>query len=103
MLSQRRKGHALRFTFSYQYQLLLKSIALLLLIYLGSFSVFAQNHTYQTNMITGDAPTINGIIDEAAWESVEWSGDFTQREPYENQPPSQQTSFKILYDNNNLG
>lgn len=65
-------------------------------------TAFAQNRTYQTKMLNHDAPEINGIIDEPAWEIVEWSGNFTQRAPYENQPPSQQTSFKILYDDNNL-
>ena len=28
--------------------------------------------------------------------------DFTQSQPAENKPPSQQTAFKILYDNDNI-
>jgi hypothetical protein len=44
------------------------------------------------------AITLDGIPKEEAWNSVEWSGDFTQWQPNEGKPPSQQTNFKILYD-----
>src|SRR4030095_4153450 len=33
-----------------------------------------------------------------AWNGVEWGGDFIQWQPHEGRPPSQPTSFKILYD-----
>ncbi|NJO69899.1 MAG: hypothetical protein HC830_12000 [Bacteroidetes bacterium] len=36
------------------------------------------------------------------WDKVEWSGKFIQIQPIENKPPSQETAFKILYDDNNL-
>ena len=29
-------------------------------------------------------------------------GDFTQSQPQENKPPTQQTAFKFLYDNDNV-
>jgi hypothetical protein len=57
---------------------------------------------YHTNRLIGKPPVIDGKAEEQAWESVEWSGDFIQREPYDNKPPSQQTAFKLLYDDNNL-
>jgi len=44
------------------------------------------------------AITLDGMPVEEAWNSVEWGSDFTQYQPNEGQPPSQQTSFKILYD-----
>ncbi|MCF6342988.1 MAG: carbohydrate binding family 9 domain-containing protein [Bacteroidales bacterium] len=66
------------------------------------FLTEAQVRTYTTARLDGDAPDIDGRIDEAVWESVEWSGDFTQKEPYEYAEPSQKTAFKILYDDNNL-
>ena len=47
-------------------------------------------------------PVIDGLVQEACWDKVEWSGDFIERQPDENTPPSQQTQFKILYDNRNL-
>ncbi len=52
---------------------------------------------YMTSRLTG-AITLDGIPDEAAWKTVEWGGDFTQWQPHEGKPPSQQTHFKILYD-----
>jgi hypothetical protein len=58
--------------------------------------------TYTTQKITSEPPRIDGLIDDEAWNTVEWSGDFVQVEPYENKAPSQQTKFKILYDDNNL-
>lgn len=57
---------------------------------------------YETKQIQGKAPVIDGFIDDEVWDLVEWSGDFVQQEPYENAEPSQQTAFKVLYDDNNL-
>ncbi|NQU35753.1 MAG: carbohydrate binding family 9 domain-containing protein [Bacteroidetes bacterium] len=73
-----------------------------LLLFSGSIILFGQNRTYTTNRIIDTPPTIDGIIDEEVWDEVPWSGDFTQREPYEGEPPSQKTNFKVIYDNNNL-
>src|SRR5687768_3236588 len=44
------------------------------------------------------AITLDGIPVEEAWNAVEWGGDFIQWQPNEGKPPSQQTNFKILYD-----
>lgn len=46
--------------------------------------------------------TLDGIPNEEAWDAVEWGGDFIQFQPNEGSAPSQQTNFKILYDNNFL-
>ena len=40
---------------------------------------------------------LDGIIDEVAWDAVAWGGDFTQWQPSAGEPPSEKTSFKILY------
>jgi hypothetical protein len=53
---------------------------------------------YYTQRLNG-AITLDGIPSEEAWNAVEWGGDFTQWQPNEGKPPSQATSFKILYDN----
>ncbi len=53
--------------------------------------------TYESRR-TGEAPAIDGRLDDAVWQSVEWSGDFVQREPEEGVPPSKQTRFKVVYD-----
>jgi hypothetical protein len=52
--------------------------------------------------LNGEAPDIDGLIDESVWDAAEWAGDFTQKEPYENAAPSQKTAFKILFDDNFL-
>jgi hypothetical protein len=48
------------------------------------------------------APIINGILDDEAWKSVIWAGDFTQNQPYSGRPESQKTEFSILFDDDNL-
>ncbi|TMI86431.1 MAG: hydrolase, partial [Bacteroidetes bacterium] len=52
---------------------------------------------YFTKKLTG-AVTLDGIPNEEAWNAVEWGGDFIQWSPNEGKPPSQQTNFKIIYD-----
>lgn len=56
---------------------------------------------YQTTR-TDQAPLIDGSPTEAIWDLVEWSGDYVQYSPNPDQPPTQQTFLKILYDDRNL-
>jgi hypothetical protein len=56
---------------------------------------------YQT-AFAKTAPVIDGLMNDDCWNLVEWSSNFTQIQPVENKPPSQETAFKVLYDNNNL-
>ncbi|MDP4291255.1 MAG: DUF5916 domain-containing protein [Bacteroidota bacterium] len=58
--------------------------------------------TYNTKLLLGKAPEIDGKGDDPAWQQVEWSGDFIQREPNEDSLPTQKTAFKMLYDENNV-
>lgn len=44
------------------------------------------------------APNIDGKLDDAIWDTVEWGTDFTQFQPEEGVAPAQRTQFKILYD-----
>ncbi len=57
---------------------------------------------YFTQKITSSSPNIDGKLDDEAWEQVEWGGDYIQREPYDNQAPTQNTAFKVLYDDKYL-
>ncbi|RCS27810.1 hydrolase [Polaribacter sp. WD7] len=43
-------------------------------------------------------PVIDGKINEGAWDAVEWSSDFTEKNPDEGTPPAYQTKFKVMYD-----
>ncbi|MEL6140646.1 MAG: sugar-binding protein, partial [Bacteroidota bacterium] len=85
---------------------------------LFSFSIFAQDAhieetskqpedtlirpTYTTSRIEGLAPVIDGLLDDPAWSQVEWSGGFHQRQPDDSAPVTEDTRFKILYDNRYL-
>ena len=73
----------------------------LITLFSGSYSQNIEKKSYQTAFAHG-APIIDGLMNDSCWNMVEWGGDFIQKEPYENQSPSQQTSFKILYDDDNL-
>ena len=76
-------------------------ILVLIIPFASVLSQDVKKQTYQTKF-TEKAPDIDGLMDDDCWNLVEWADDFTQTTPYENQDPSQETSFKILYDNNNL-
>lgn len=80
-----------------------------MLILLGTFiksmaqDAIPEVKSYTTNWVKGEAPRIDGLPNDPAWEQVEWGGgDFVQRSPDDGQAPSQQTKFKILYDAKNL-
>jgi hypothetical protein len=47
-------------------------------------------------------PALDGLVDDPCWSAVPWTSDFVQWEPTEGEPPTYQTSFKILYDDDAL-
>lgn len=70
-----------------------------LLLCFFSFSLTAQDRPeYTTTRIVGAAPVIDGVLDDEAWNTVPWGTDFNQRQPDDSAPVSQETAFKILYD-----
>lgn len=73
-----------------------------LILLLIPLFAFTQNKTYTTKKINPTAPVIDGKLDDNCWKHIEWGGDFTQHQPYEDSLPSQKTTFAILYDDNNL-
>lgn len=77
--------------------LLLVALQLISLV----FADEVEKRSYETKF-TSSPPSIDGDTLDNCWNLVKWSGNFTQTTPYENQAPTQQTSFKILYDDNNL-
>ena len=76
-------------------------VLLMITFFFDSYSQTIEKKTYQT-LFTKTAPEIDGLENDSCWNKVEWSGDFIQTQPSENKPPTQQTKFKILYDDNNL-
>jgi len=59
--------------------------------------------TYTTFEIdVAAAPSIDGNLADSIWESAEWATNFIEVNPDENTDPSEQTKFKILYDQKHL-
>ncbi|WGK65600.1 DUF5916 domain-containing protein [Croceiramulus getboli] len=80
-------------------------------IALFTTSLFAQidstatiaKRVYTTASIGNqEPPTIDGVLDDAAWEVVDWSSDYVEFQPDVGTPPTQQTQMKITYDAKNL-
>jgi hypothetical protein len=85
----------------------LKSKSILPIFFLLASSVFASKPSIETKVYVAHqtnphSPTIDGRLNDPAWQNAEWAGDFVQREPDDGAEPSQKTAFKILYDENNL-
>jgi len=57
---------------------------------------------YTTRPAGPTPPVVDGDLGDACWDRVEWATDFVQWEPQEGVPPSEQTAFKILYDEHAL-
>jgi hypothetical protein len=45
-----------------------------------------------------DAPVIDGVLDERAWQDAVPVSDFVQAEPAEGQPATEKTEVRLLYD-----
>jgi hypothetical protein len=70
------------------------------LIFFSCLSVSGQKKNYYTARLAGEQISTDGYLNEKAWSTVEWGGEFFQIQPYKDRPPSQKTGFKILYDDN---
>ncbi|MFK7936632.1 MAG: DUF5916 domain-containing protein [Saprospiraceae bacterium] len=57
---------------------------------------------YHTQRIQESAPSIDGELTDMAWEQVAWGNDFRQMRPVDGGKATQETAFKILYDDENL-
>ncbi|MCK4701413.1 MAG: carbohydrate binding family 9 domain-containing protein, partial [Bacteroidales bacterium] len=83
-----------------------KAIGLVIITTLLSGNLFANKYidgkrVYETKRVTNDL-VIDGLLDDEPWNLVKWQSEFKQSQPYDGNQPSQETSFKILYDDNNL-
>jgi len=62
-----------------------------------------QKRIYTTKFLGQEkSPVIDGILNDAVWNIVEWDSDFIENEPDENTEPTYQTKFKIIYDSKYL-
>lgn len=86
------------------------SFLLFCAIFIVQMSVYSQDSTtvvpkriYTTKSLSGASPPmIDGLLDDASWDVVEWENDFIESRPDENTTPSNQTRFKVTYDKNFL-
>jgi len=65
--------------------------------------LFAQNQPkkeYYAGECSKTDISIDGKLEEGAWQNAIWQDDFTQYEPSEGKNPSQKTEFAILLDEN---
>ncbi len=51
---------------------------------------------------TPSAITIDGILNETAWQNAQAAADFIQRDPDEGKPASERTEVRVLYDDEAL-
>lgn len=59
--------------------------------------------SYTTKAIESESPpTIDGELNDAAWNLVEWTTDYIEFQPDVGTPPTEQTKMKIIYDEKNL-
>lgn len=83
---------------------------LIAILVLTSNLVFAQNsttnyekRTYTTKAIADkESPIIDGVLDEDAWNIVEWTTNYVEFQPDVGTEPTEQTKMKIIYDDKNL-
>ena len=65
----------------------------------GNQAAGAENRLAVAALAITEAPTIDGLLNEPAWQQAPVMNGFTQAEPLEGQPASQDTEVRILYDN----
>lgn len=98
----------------------MRSFVLCLFLSLSAFALMANNRGAEPRISPPDslalekkiyvtraidmqqAPVIDGYLDDAAWSEVEWAGNYLELSPDQNTDPTEQTFFKILYDDHNL-
>ncbi|MCW8980203.1 MAG: DUF5916 domain-containing protein [Altibacter sp.] len=62
-----------------------------------------EKRVYTTRSIEGKEPiVIDGKLEDAAWNEVDWTTDYVEFEPDNGTPPTEQTKMKIAYDARNL-
>ncbi len=82
---------------------LFKAVVLFLfnfIFYLFPSLIEAQEKVYFTKRFVSESPVIDGIIDDTAWDEVDWGGNYIQQSPNLGMETMFDTRFKIIYDDN---
>ncbi len=67
-----------------------------------SFLFAGKNPQSIKTIRTTSAPVIDGYGNDDSWKQANIATDFIQRDPYEGQPATEKTEFKIVVDDNNI-
>ena len=62
----------------------------------------ARKERHLKPMKTSERITLDGRLDEASWDGTDVAGNFIQNEPQVDQPASEATEVRVLYDHENL-
>ena len=84
---------------------MLRNLFITLMMLIGFIQVFAVNdslRSYIPSRVIGNPPVADGVLGENEWPDDGWESGFVQQKPLEGQAGSQQTSFKIMYDNDHI-
>jgi hypothetical protein len=74
---------------------------LLIFLLLCFTSLYSQNSKKIFKIDKTDAPpTIDGVLDDKIWQQASIATDFVQYKPYNNEPSSEKTEVRMLYDDN---
>ena len=71
---------------------------LALLIPAAAFAQSSRERPFIGAVFTADAPHIDGVLDEAAWQQANLVDTFVQQEPKEGQPATDRTEVRVIYD-----
>jgi hypothetical protein len=73
-----------------------------LLIPAAAFAQSSRERPFIGAVFTADAPHIDGVLDEAAWQQAHLVDTFVQQEPNIGQPATDRTEVRVLYDKGHL-
>ncbi|MFC2129205.1 DUF5916 domain-containing protein [Bacteroidota bacterium] len=82
----------------------MKKTLLLLAVGVLCTSLFAQKDSiretriYDSQKVISNSLRIDGILDEEAWQSADWQGDFIQHNPYSGRNASFETQYAVCFD-----
>ena len=76
---------------------LLSCLLLLFVLSLNSQDEY-QKKVYNTEQVQNQSISIDGSLDDEAWNAVEWAEGFTVQNPNNGDTPQNDTRFKIIYD-----
>ena len=62
----------------------------------------AKTRSYTTQRLSTVKPVIDGKLDDACWDTGEWTGDYIQWIPKDGAAPTYPTYLKVLYDDKNI-